>query len=270
MSRSRRVGWLLRPGVWVAVLLVPGVLTAADRKKSKPLPKGEVVDVFSAVEKGQIEVQLIAKNEAKCRLIVTNKTNQPLNVMLPKAFAGVPVLAQWDVDRDPADVPQAVGVGPGMNRFINPMMNPMMNVRGRNRGGPGRLPGPLFNIAPEKVGKFKLQSVCLDYGKPTPKPQIKYQIKPLSSYTDKPGVAEVCAMLGRGEVSQRVAQLAVWHLNNEMSWERLANIRQKTVFATSPVYTQKELKAARKAAEEALKPAKQREQTGRSSSLSSR
>ena len=262
MVRSDRMKSLLRPGVWAAVLLVPAMLSAADRNQGKPLPEGELVDVFSAIDAGKIDVQLIAKDASKCRLIVTNKTDKPLNVMLPQAFAGVPVLAQFQDFNQPNfnqnNVPQRVGAGPNLrqNNFMNPGMMNIPNMPNQNGRGQNMFPGPMFNIAPEKVGRFKFESVCLDYGKPDPKPQLEYEIKPIGSCIDKPGVAEVCAMLGRGEISRRAAQLAAWHLNNDMSWEKLAGIRQKATFGTKASYTRKELEAAKQAAEKAVKKGK--------------
>lgn len=283
MSWSCRIGRRLWPGVWVALLLGPAVLPAAERTKDKPLPKGEVVDVFSGIENGQLEVQLIPKDSSKCRLLVKNKTDKPLNVMLPRAFAGVPVLAQFppipNQNPNPNRIPQAVGIGPGRGLRNNGIFGPglmrpgMLNLPGANLPGanlPGAnlqgpnvpggpfFPGPLFNVAPEKVGKLALPSVCLDYGRPDPRPRIKYQIKPIRSYTDKPGVAEICAMLGSGEISQRVAQLAAWHLNNDQGWKQLASLRQKAALGTQPSYSRKELQAAKKAAEEAVELAGQR------------
>ncbi len=67
MVWSSRIGRLLRPVAWAVAWLVPAVLLAADRSEAKPLPEGEVVDVFSAIDDGRIEVQLIAKDASKCR-----------------------------------------------------------------------------------------------------------------------------------------------------------------------------------------------------------
>jgi len=277
MPRSCRIAGLLRPGLWAALLLIPAVLMAGDRPRRKPLPKGELVEIFSGIEKGQIEVQLIARDSARANLLVRNKTDKPLNVVLPQAFAGVPVAAQFQdplID-DPlannARLPQQMGVGPGRNNLWPGMMNVRgPNVRGPNVRGPNVPPGFWFNVAPEKVGKLKLTGVCLEYGKPDPRPRFKYQIKPLRSVADKPEVAELCAMLGRGEIGQRAAQLAAWHLNNELSWQKLANMRTKLAIGTKPTYTQRELRAAKTAAEKATKLAEQRRRpsSGKTESLS--
>lgn len=266
MARSCRIGAWLRPGLWAAVLLLPVALPAADRTPRKAQPQGELVEVFSGIEKGQIEVQLIARDSDRANLLVKNKTDQPLSVVLPQTFAGVPVLAQFQVDplgNDPLgnnpNRPQAVGLGPGMNNVLGPGM---MNLGNPNFGnpnlrGPNVRPGFWFNVAPEKVGKLKLTGVCLEYGRPNPQPRFKYQIKPIQSVTEKPEVVELCAMLGRGEISQRAAQLAAWHLNNGMSWKELAGLRDKMAVGARPTYTRQELQAGQKAAETATKLAEQ-------------
>ncbi|MEX0586397.1 MAG: hypothetical protein WD176_07125, partial [Pirellulales bacterium] len=51
--------------------------------------------MFDAVDDGQAELTFIAKSDHAGRVILTNKTKQPLNLRLPEAFAGVPVLAQF-------------------------------------------------------------------------------------------------------------------------------------------------------------------------------
>ncbi len=215
----RRFRLIVCPLLWIAA---GSGLLAADRNPDKPIPKGEMVEIFSAIDAGQIDVRLIPKSSKKCRLLVTNKTDKPLNVILPRAFAGVPVLAQqgfgmmgpqgaFGQNGRQNNRPQGLGIGPamGQNRGQN-----LMNVPGQNMG-PNMMPGPFFNVAPEKVGNVSLPSVCLDHGLPDPTPRMKYAIKPIDDHTKKPGVAEVCVMLGRGEIPQRVAQLAAWHLSND-------------------------------------------------------
>jgi len=256
-----------RLAVWAVAALLPAVLSAAP-------PEPEVVDVFPAAEQGKIEVRLIALDSAKCNLLVTNKTGKPLSVRLPEAFAGVPVLAQqpWNPPFNPNfnqnqnNSPQRLGLSPLMNPGMN---NGMMNIMGpnfgQNRRMPNMMPGPIMNIPPEKVGKLKLPSVCLDFGKPNPGPQIKYEIRPIESAAEKDGVAEVCAMLGRGEISQRVAQLAAWHLNNDVRWEQLASLRQQRVLAPKPIYSREELSAGKRVVEKVRKSA-EKERPSRSGS----
>jgi len=252
----------LGPGVLAVVTAIPVVLAAADRPKGvKGLdrfnPENETVELFAGMKAGQIDVQLIPRDSKQCRVLVENKTDKPLNVRLPEAFAGVPVLHQAFPPFPPMDdnrnsAPQNVGGG-----------FPMMNNPGGNRalfnmpGGQMNQGNNFFNIPPERVGQLKLKTVCLEHGKPEPRAKIKYEIKPIEAACNKPGVRELCTMLGRGEIGQRTAQVAAWHLANEMSWDALAGIRVKATIGTVPYFTWQELQAGKKVAERAVERAKQ-------------
>ncbi len=88
------VAWL---ALTVALVLAVG-LSAGERTKggaSSRAPAGETVEMFAAIEQGQIEVRLTAKDSTQCTVAVRNKTDKPLTVKPPEAFAGVPVLAQF-------------------------------------------------------------------------------------------------------------------------------------------------------------------------------
>ena len=247
-----------RLAVAAAVVFTGSVLTASDGVKGVGQfnPQDETVELFSAIEEGKLEVKLIPKDSSQCRVLITNKTEKPLNVSLPDAFAGVPVLAQLQFQPAGANnfnnfnnqnnAPQRVGVG---NQFGN-------NLFQGNQGN------QLFNIAPEKVAQLKLTSVCLDHGLPNPRPAMPYEIRPIASVTDKAEVYELCRMLGGGQVSQRAAQAAAWHLNNEMSWDQLAGLRLKLALGsiTQPFFTPKELAEGKKAAEAAVGLVEKRQQ----------
>ncbi|PQO32249.1 hypothetical protein DTL21_18655 [Bremerella cremea] len=123
---------------------------------------------------------------------------------------------------------------------------------------------------PEKTQKIKVQGVCLDHGLEDPDPKIPYELKPIASYTTKPGVAELCHLLGSGELNQRSAQAAAWHLNNGMSWEELANKRIKHLIGPdTPYFSRQELQVAYKAAEYAKEVEKARKKQQESSSYTS-
>ena len=117
--------------------------------------------------------------------------------------------------------------------------------------------GGFFNVAPDKVGKIKVTTVCLEHGKLDPNPRVPYEIRPIESFTQNQRVIEVCKMLGRGELAQNVAQAAAWHLGNGLSWEELA---AKDRVKLSNGYTEKwfssqELAVAIRASQEAVKRA---------------
>ena len=119
---------------------------------------------------------------------------------------------------------------------------------------------------------MKLTSVCLEPGKPDPRAAMPYEVRPLADVTDKPEVVELCRMLGRNEVSQRAAQAAAWHLNNDMSWDELTSLRRKTAVSaiTKPFFTRRELAEGKKVAETARELAAEAKKDARADSLTLR
>jgi hypothetical protein len=221
-----RNGWTC---LAVALLLLATWAMAAPRNtglQDQANPDALVVDMFPAIENGQIDVKLIPKDVAQFRMVITNKTKQPLSVRLPDAFGAVPVLAQ----QQPAQ---------------------QNNNQNQNQAAGGAAGGPMgggqgfFNVPPEKVGQLKATTVCLEHGKADPRPGVPYMIKPIESVTDNPQVQEVCRLIGRGVCSQRVAQVAAWHLNNHMSWQQL--LAKEVRFAgggSAPYFSPQEIQAA--------------------------
>ncbi|MCL6505244.1 MAG: hypothetical protein K6T86_21420, partial [Pirellulales bacterium] len=117
----------------------------------------------------------------------------------------------------------------------------------------GGMGGGFFNVAAEKVGKFKVACVCLEHGKANPRPSVEYRMVPMAEFTQQPGVAEVCEMLGYGLIDRRAAQAAVWHLNNGMSWDELAAKEIKRADGSRyPYFAAEELRLAMAIAAEAL------------------
>jgi hypothetical protein len=201
-------------------------LWGADRAKPTakrgPTPV-EAVDLFAAVEQGDIEVKLIPSNDKEANVIITNKTKRPLSVRLPAVFAGVPVLAQ------PID---GGGFGAEGGRDGDNNNNQNQALGGGFGGGLGGIGGGLggigggfggaFNIAPEKVGRMKVACVCLEHGKRDPNPRVPYAMKPIDEVTKDAKVHLVIKLLASGKVNQRIAQAATWHFANGMSWQQLA------------------------------------------------
>ena len=267
-----------RLGLALAVVLVSSLLMAAGPARkgadAGPAKTGETVEMFGAIKDGLIEVQLVPKDSTQCRVVFRNKTDKPLSVKLPEAFAGVPVLGQRA-----AGMPGGGGMGArggrgggmggyggggygggyggGNQGFGGGMMGGM---GGMGMGGMGGMMGGGFmNVAPEKVEHLNVPIVCLEHGKHDPKPTVKYEIRPIEQFTDKAGVREVCGMLGSGTLPQRVAQVAAWHLNNDMSWEQLATKQLRFANGTRrPYFSPNEVRAAVQLATVATNLAEQR------------
>jgi hypothetical protein len=227
------------------VLLIGGLLAAGEGGR-KPVkigrynPNARTVDLFAAIEDGQIAVRLATQGAFSCRTAIQNKTDEPLNVKLPDSFVGVPILAQ--VGSDPGSGTQTLGGGMGSYG---------------SAGATG-----VLSLLPKKAAQFNVPMVCLEYEKPGPDPGDAYEIKPVESFTTKAGVAALCEMLGNGKIGQNAAQAAAWHLNNDMGWDRVSALRVLVSGYRSRTYfSRKEVEAGKQAAAEALKTAKERKKT---------
>ena len=55
----------------------------------------ESVEMFSAMETGDIEVTIKARSAIDSNILVKNNTDRPLSVQMPKTFSAVPVLRQF-------------------------------------------------------------------------------------------------------------------------------------------------------------------------------
>ncbi len=257
MSRRPWLRLLSRICLSVAVCSVASFALAGDRASAAHGAGGtaEVIELFAGIEQGQIEVQFIPKDSSQATVLVKNKTTKPLSIKLPEAFAGVPVLAQFGgmgglgEGRGGRGGRGGYGGGYGGGQMMGGGFGGMGGMGMGGLGGMGGMGGQgMFNVAPEKIGQIKVTTVCLEHGKPEPRPSMKYEIKPIDQATDKPVVHEICASLGRGELNQRVAQIAAWHVNNGMSWEELAKKQYKYATGmTRPYFTREEIQAAMRA-----------------------
>ena len=116
------------------------------------------------------------------------------------------------------------GMGGGMGGGMMGGMGGGMGGMGGGMGGMGGggMGGGFFNVGPEKVGKIKVTTVCLEHGKKEPNNRMVYQVVPIESFVKDANVVELCKMVGRREVPQNAAQAAVWHMANGLSWQELA------------------------------------------------
>jgi hypothetical protein len=277
--------------ILAAAFFVSALLPAAEAKRNVAAKPADVprtqVELFAAIESGQIEVKVYPRDSRQLRLVVTNKTTEPLSIAMPEAFAAVPVLAQIGMggmnppgqttsNRSGKDA-QPLGTGSpwNMNMFGNQMGNGLGNGMGNglfnigNGANQPRFPRAFFNVEPEKVGQMKLRTVCLAHGKPTPNAHMAYEVKPLSQVTTKPGVYELCALLGNEEIGQAAIQAAAWNLANDMSWSKLARVQSRgLLMINDALFTPGQIREGQRLAERALYAAKEREKAASSSKVS--
>ncbi|MBQ5789538.1 MAG: hypothetical protein IIW01_04555 [Thermoguttaceae bacterium] len=252
----------MKLGMFHLVLSLAAVLPLAvvQVKAAEPVDESQAVELFQAMEEGLVEVKLVPKNSLESSLSVTNKTNRPIVVDMPSAFAGVPVLAQPPMGGFGGG---GFGGGPGgggfgggafggddMGRGGRGGRGGMDSGRGGNSnsggnqsigggmgggrmggmggGMGGRRGGGMFSIAPNKTHKEAVRTVCLEHGKKEPRSTVKYTIVPIDSYTDNKTTQVLCEMLGDKELDQNAVQVAVWSAENGMTMEELAAKTRQT------------------------------------------
>jgi hypothetical protein len=229
---------------------------AADRplRPGEYNPAHQTVELFAAIAADAIAVKYIPESSKKARVLIENKTDQPLNVTLPEAFAGVPILAQPGGGFGPF-----AGAGVGQGGGGNQNQSTGGGFQGGGNGQFGAAPGGVFNVAPEKVAVLPVDIVCLDHGLRDPTPAVPYEIRPLESCTTKPGVREMLVMYARGQLNHSQAQAAAWHLNNDMSWSDLGDkYIQRASGRRYAYFHRNDLRVAVEASEAAIKQAQEK------------
>jgi len=266
---STKRSWCASVAAALLLASLVGLSSAAERQAKSARRAGEEVEMFAGVKAGQIEVKYIPKNDREGNLLITNKTNKPLNVKLPEAFAARPVLAQFGGQQG-GGFGAGGGGGGGQGQVGG-------GLGGGGGGFGGQGGGGFMNIAPEKVGKAKAICVCAEHGKPDPTPHMAYEIMPVEQYTSDPELQEFAKLFGSGQLDQRAAQATAWHIANDMSWEELAAKKiDRLGRPDEPYFTVAQLRMAQSINSEAVRMAKLRtdespvESSSSSSSLSQR
>jgi hypothetical protein len=246
-----------------AGLVVPLSVRAFGRERPSQRPgdlnPAVVPDVIEAEAEKLVEVRYIPNDSRSAQIVVKNVSERPLTLRLPTAFVGVPVLAQMGMGMGGMGGMNRGGGGMGGGGFgggqatgggMGGMGGMGMGGMGGMGGGMGGMPGMgmgggAFSIPPERTRVAKVQTVCLEYGKDEPNPRMSYRLQRPESFTSDPRVVLILESLGRGELPQKVAQAATWHIANGLSWQQLsAETIDHLVGADEPFFTQAELAAA--------------------------
>lgn len=212
-----------RTSLLMTCLALASVVLLTGASKSRPItkpkfdPTAEVVSLFDGIEQKTVEAKYIAKNSKGGNLLITNTTDSPLTIEMPKAFAAVQVLKQVGGGGGGNDGGGNVGGGGGQS------------VGGGAGGGGGGLGGGgggggFFSVPAEKTAKIKIKTVCLEHGKAEPRPKMTYEIMPLEKYTSNTALQELLKGYGssRKKINHSAVQAAAWHLTDDMSWRELA------------------------------------------------
>lgn len=194
--------------------------------KPKFDPNAPVVKLFEGMESGQLTTKLIMKNEFSGNLLIENKTDGPLTIQMPDAYVGVHVLNQFGGGGLGGGGLGGGQQGGGGGQTAGGGGQQGGGFGGGQQGGGGQ---GFFSIPPEKVVRLPFNSVCLEHGKPTPRPRMEYVIRPVEEFSKDPLLRELLVMISTGRVSQKAGQAAAWHLSNGKSWRELAAMADNRV-----------------------------------------
>lgn len=206
---------------------------AGTPKQPANRPTAEVHDVLDAETAGLVAVKFIPNDSRSAQILVTNKSNKPLTLKMPAAYAGVPVLRQMGGMGGMGGMPGGMGGGMGGMGGGQAMggggmggmgggMGGMGGGMGGMGGGMGGMPGGAFSVPPEKTKIMRITTVCLEHGKKEPSSRMAYKLVALETFSTDPKLQSLLEALGRGELSQKVAQAATWHVANGLTWEELS------------------------------------------------
>lgn len=257
MSRLSRVPLVATTVGWI---LVSG-WSAGSEPRSKVLlnpkfdPDAPQVELFAALEAGQIAARMMPRDASGGSLFLENLSDRPLTVVLPEAVVGVQVLPQFGnlfQGTLPSGQTGNAGAGAGTNQPIGTGFPP-------GGTGPGGIPGvnvnlPLngppgqnfFSIPPERIVRVPYHSVCLRHGAVDPKQGNIYRLVRVEEFSADPRLPELLRLVGSQAESQAALQAAAWHIANGMSWEELEAKRFRRAAAPdTPYFRLADLNAAR-------------------------
>ncbi len=248
---SRKNLWKLCGCVLLVVAIAGSQAAIGGDRVTDALASPDVtapVEFFSAMDEGHVEVKFIAKSDRAARILITNKTAKPIQLKLPEAFAGVPVLAQFGGGGQGGGGFGGGGRGGG---GLGGGGGGQQSVGGGlGGGGGGGLQGGgggggFFSIPPEQTAKINVPVVCLDHGLRNPSSSANYKIVPAGAHLDRPEMIELLKAFGRGELQHGATQAAAWHLNSHLSWNELASKLQGTRRSLSrpPYFSREEIQA---------------------------
>ncbi len=265
------------------ILFVVTCLSAAKKERSRKRsgvirnlkydPAAEVVKLFDGLEDHRLEARVVPKNEFAASVYLTNTTSKPLTVVLPKAVVAVHVLKQvdnfpaGDIFSNPSGNQQQFGnaqsVGGQFQNSTNfsPQGNNsnFLNNNGNGNGiGQNLFNGNgFFSIPPEKTVVTQLHTVCLDHGKKTPSPRMKYVLRKIEDHTSNQALRKLLENYNPKKTDRNAMQAAAWHLANDISWKQLKSKKSRSIIGVSRKYfTGNQLKHAQAMVEKSQKSTK--------------
>ncbi|MFQ5731188.1 MAG: hypothetical protein ACE5KM_04440 [Planctomycetaceae bacterium] len=245
----------------LAGLTLPGAFGESPaRRRAKPRQKPATVELFDGIKRGVLKVRVIPGDEFVSKVRITNTLKAPVSIELPKAVAAVHVLKQFippgGLLNDPND-PNSNG--------NNQNQGNGQTVGGQFGGGYGQGNGignfgfnqGLFSIPAKRTREIRLNTVCLQYGKPAPRLKMTYRLRPVETVVSDPALRRLLAGYNPRQTHHMTMQAAAWHLADKLTWRQLqAKQRRRIGFRPRRLFSRKQLNDAYKLVESAQKGVK--------------
>ena len=229
----------------------------------------DVVNLFDGLAGGELESRVVARNQFKANIFVTNTTDEVLTVKVPEAVAAVHVLKQnngffqnaqngffqqGQNQQNQTNLGDVLGQGTGQDL-------------GGQVGAANNDPfGGIFSIPPMKTVKLAFNSVCLDHGKPNPRSTMNYMLIPIEMHSKNRELHALLKGTKADKVNRLTLQAAAWHLANDISWKKLESKRHSELAVISdPYFSRKQIELAKALVERAKKSAKSAPKTSTTS-----
>lgn len=203
---------------WTAFSFLVGVLAmGAMPVRQSSAEEGDGVCLYDAMEAEQVLVRFIAVNGGKSNVIITNLTDEPLDIRLPNAVVAVPAVNDIDEStngkrgRSESLKVETQAVGGAF----------LMNGRDSKSAADGS--SASLRLAPKKARRLTATTVGLEFGKAVPSARVEYKLVRPESKVDDPRLMELFRQLGSNQVHPFIGQAVAWHLTDDMTWSDLSH-----------------------------------------------
>ncbi len=265
----------------VIMLALPGWSGEKKREKGEKAEKTapaqvepETIGLFAAIGDGKISVAVVPQSFSALTLRVRNNTRSPLKVELPATIAAVPTarlqaVRGMQAGQTPMSLAKGYGYGQdqGGSQGLGGSLggpwsggtfaqdNDAQGDSAKGNRAPGdQQPAPAgpryWTLAPRQIFQTQIPCFCLEFGKPDPTSRIPYQLCPLQDLNSRSAVEELLEQFAKRGINQFVAQLAAWHVANDVPWQMLTKVQfPRTPSSRGHRVTPMELMAAKQLAE---------------------
>ncbi len=220
----------LAAGLASSIIMIAGATARAQTPasaESEPssAPAGlatETVDLLDGRNAGDLDVIARGNGPDRVRLSIHNKSNHRLNVVIPPGMVAASAVGQ------PGGAGggrlQSMGLGSVSNRD-----GAFGEFRGTSAAGGLQSVGTsneaIANQVAVPVGEtvnLTIPGVCLNYGLPSPTPRNTFRLVDVNEYSSNPRVRRALRSLATYGTSHGVAQAAMWHVCNDLSFDLMA------------------------------------------------